>query len=322
MKRALLSIGLFVVLVAATLPSINLNRGDRVTVTCPVNLAFQRSGKSVTLICPASTPIPLPTPTPTPNPTPNPTPSPTPIPTPSPTPSPTPTPTPTPVSIWSQVFDDQFNYTVAEGQFPAAVASTWTAYPYPWKDTSKNGTYDPRIISVHDGYMDVHIRTENGVHLVSNPSPILSTGSRYQLYGRYEIRFRADAMHAYKAAWLLWPQSEVWPRDGEIDFPEGDFDRTISAFMHRQGATSGSDQDAFSTTTTFTSWHTAVIEWTPTRCEFFLDGVSIGKATSRIPNTPMRYQIQNETSLSGIVPDNLTQGHVQIDYVKIWAYTP
>ena len=62
----------------------------------------------------------------------------------------------------------------------------------------------------------------------------------------------------YKTAWLLWPRSEVWPRDGEIDFPEGDLDSTIHGFVHRQGATSGSDQYAVSTSATYTSWHTAV----------------------------------------------------------------
>jgi hypothetical protein len=34
------------------------------------------------------------------------------------------------------------------------------------------------------------------------------------------VRFKTDSMHGYKGAWLLWPASEVWPRDGEIDFPE------------------------------------------------------------------------------------------------------
>ena len=41
-------------------------------------------------------------------------------------------------------------------------------------------------------------------------------------------------MDGYKVAWLLWPKSGVWPRDGEIDFPEADLIGTISAFMHRQ----------------------------------------------------------------------------------------
>jgi beta-glucanase (GH16 family) len=112
----------------------------------------------------------------------------------------------------------------------------------------------------------------------------------------------------------------VWPRDGEIDFPEGNLTGTIHAFMHRQGATSGSDQDAFTTGVTFVAWHTAVIEWTPTRCEFFLDGVSIGRATSRIPNTPMHWVIQSETALDGSSP--AAEAAMQIDWLAAWRYAP
>jgi beta-glucanase (GH16 family) len=129
-------------------------------------------------------------------------------------------------------------------------------------------------------------------------------------------------MHGYKGAWLLWPASEVWPRDGEIDFPEGDFDSTIWAFMHRQGATAGSDQDWFSTSARWTDWHTAVTEWTPSSVRFLLDGQVVGTSTSRIPNTPMHWVIQNETTLSGYVPADSVSGHVLIDWVAVWSYAP
>ena len=218
------------------------------------------------------------------------------------------------------VFGDDFTTPAAEGAFLAAYPK-WSAYPAGWKDSSKFGSYDPRIISAHDSLLDIHHRTEGGAALVASLSPAID-GDRYQLYGRYAMRFRADSLVGYKAAYLLWPQSEQWPRDGEIDFPEGDYDRTISAFMHRQGATSGSDQDAFSTSATFGPWHTAVIEWTPTRCEFFLDGASIGAATARIPNTPMRLQIQSETRIISTPPPTSTDGHVLIDWVAVWAYVP
>ena len=112
----------------------------------------------------------------------------------------------------------------------------------------------------------------------------------------------------------------MWPRDGEIDFPEGEFDGTIYAFMHRQGATTGSDQDAFATSARWTDWHTATLEWTPSAVRFYLDGKLIGTSTNRIPNTPMRWVIQNETTLSGFLPSSTTQGHVQVDYVQVWRY--
>lgn len=279
---------------------------------------------------PTAAPTQAPTAAPTAAPTPDPTPAPTPNPTPAPTPNPTPSPTPAPpagssmptgdLPGWRMVFNDDFGTDAAEGQFLSRYPR-WSAYPSGWKDSSKFGTYDPKIISVRDGMLDVHLRYEDGKFLVASFGPTLASGSKNQLYGRYAIRFRADAIAGYKAAWLLWPQSEVWPRDGEIDFPEGDFDRTIEGYMHRQGATSGSDQAAYSTSARWTTWHTAVIEWKPGSCQFFLDGVSLGRTTDRVPNTPMRWQIQNETRIVSSPPPTSSSGHVTIDWVAVWAYT-
>ena len=178
-----------------------------------------------------------------------------------------------------------------------------------------------KTVSIANSMMDIWLHTENGVPLVAAPVPRLSGGSD-QLYGRYAVRFRADPIDGYKTAWLLWPQSNVWPRDGEIDFPEGELDGTIHAFMHRMNATHGGDQDAFPTSKGFNAWHTAVIEWTPSSVTFILDGTVIGRSTSRIPSTPMHWVLQTETSLSSVYPAPSIQGHVQIDWVAAWRYTP
>jgi hypothetical protein len=126
-------------------------------------------------------------------------------------------------------------------------------------------------------------------------------------------------MRGYKMAILTWPLSEDGKTDGEIDFPECDFlGGTATAFMHKQGSTEWGVQDEYKTTAKHTDWHTYVIEWRDgVSCEFFVDGVSVGKSTSRVPNTPHRYQLQLETSLSGIVPDPATQGYVEIDFLRV-----
>lgn len=236
---------------------------------------------------------------------------------------------------WVQIFADDFTTNVPLGQFPAAVSSKWHAYPYPWPDTAKKypngtnegGTYWPeKTVSIHDGVMDIWLHTENGVHLVAAPMPlIVGPGDVWagQLYGRYAVRFKVDsAIPKYKQAWLLWPRSDTHPRDGEIDFPESDFDAgsNIYAFMHRQNGSSGSDQDYYDSGVDVvgSGWHTVVTEWGPSSCKFILDGRVIGNSTSRIPNTPMRYVIQTETWLGSGDPDDATQGHVLIDWVTIY----
>ena len=139
---------------------------------------------------------------------------------------------------------------------------------------------------------------------------------------RVEFRIRADRMLGYKGVPLLWPMSGTWPRDGEIDWPESEFDRTPAAFMHRQGATTGSDQDWYPAPagTSWQDWHTYAIEWVSgTSAEFFIDGTSIGKSTSRVPNTPMHLVMQFETRLTTTPPDPAVNGYVEIDYLKVWT---
>ena len=228
---------------------------------------------------------------------------------------------PPPIDGWTLIFHDTFDQPVASGDFPAVVRDRWDAYPSPWRDTSGRGMYAPEIVSMHDSMMDIHLRTVDGVAQVAAPMPVLPVGDgKHQLYGRYEVRFRADALPGFKTAWLLWPASGVWPRDGEIDFPEGALDGSFSAFLHHQGAADGGDQAIFPADATYDRWHTAVIEWGPGVCEFLLDGRSIGRSTVRVPNTPMRWVLQTETALRGPGPAPDVEGHVLVDWVTVWSH--
>jgi hypothetical protein len=228
---------------------------------------------------------------------------------------------------WHEVFTDDFTADVPLGSFPEAVSSKWTAYPYPWSGTPASGTYDPeRTVSVHGGMMDIWLHTEtmNGTaaHLIAAVVPKINGPGvdSDQLYGRYVIRYKTDRFGYYHASWLLWPKSETWPADGEIDFPEADFDsKSTSAFMHWQNGTSGGSQDAYATSSPmYGAWHTAVIEWLPDRCRFLLDGKVIGTSTSRVPDTPMHWVIQNGVSSSEPAPPDSAQGHVYVDWVAVY----
>lgn len=225
---------------------------------------------------------------------------------------------------WHQVFADNFaNESVPLGGWPGNASANWNAYPNGWPDTTHHGTYNCTLVcSISGGVLDLYPHNAGGVNYVAAPVPkipgsLVSTWGD-NLYARYTIRFRADSLPGYKTAWLLWPQSGNWPHDGEIDFPEGDLNSTISAFMHWYGATSGSQQDAYTTSATYGGWHTAVIEWLATRVTFLLDGVLVGNSTANIPITPMHWVIQTETATDGTSPAPTTAGHVQIDWVVVY----
>jgi hypothetical protein len=65
----------------------------------------------------------------------------------------------------------------------------------------------------------------------------------------------------------------------------------------------------------------AVIEWSPNLVVFTLDGSEIGRTTTRVPNTPMHWVLQSETSLkTGTAAD--AKVNLMIDWVAAWAYAP
>jgi hypothetical protein len=165
---------------------------------------------------------------------------------------------------WHQVFADDFATNVPVGRFsgcrpastlmqprcsglPASVAAKWWAYPDGWTDTGTGTYYPSKVLSITKGVLDYYIHTgtihRKKIHMISAPVPKIPGGvdnGGGLLYGRYVVRFRADALLRYHAAFLLWPDSGHWPFDGEIDFPEADLNGHIYAFMHHKGALRGS----------------------------------------------------------------------------------
>ena len=93
----------------------------------------------------------------------------------------------------------------------------------------------------------------------------------------YEVRFNAQQVAGYKTSWLLWPDIGD-EAQGEIDFPEGNLQQTIDAFMHHVGPDFKS-QDAYVTSSTYAGWHTAATIWTAKSVIFILDGKVIGDST-------------------------------------------
>jgi len=222
---------------------------------------------------------------------------------------------------WHQVFTDDFGTDVPLGNFPAAVSSKWNAYNgFRNENNTGTGMYNSaRTISVASGLMNIHPHAENGQPLIAAPIPIIpGHAGAYdgQTYGRYAVRFRVDApVTGYKTAWLLWPDSNDW-NEGEVDYPEGDLTATITANLHHRADPHA--VDPYPTGTTYTSWHTAVTEWTPTSVAFYLDGIQRGidTNTSVLPNTSMHWVLQTETE-HGATPT--AAANIQIDWVAVWS---
>lgn len=219
-------------------------------------------------------------------------------------------------SPWRPVFSESFDTDAELGSFAtSSYRHRWGVYPDGWPNTGRSGTYQPtEVVSVHDGTLDLWLRTT-----ASGPASaaVLPSLPRPQTYGRYSVRFRADPVPGYKLAFLLWPDSERWPADGEIDFPEGVLDGTVGAFAHH--ASESGTQESFPTGARFEEWHVATTEWTPGRVRFLLDDQLVGESTTQVPAVPMHWVLQTEAASADLPPVD-AEGHVLVDWVRAWSY--
>ena len=207
------------------------------------------------------------------------------------------------------------------------VEAKWFAYPDGWTGTPSTGTYEPsKVISIHNGVMDYHLHTVGRSHMIAAAVPKIPGGSGLMggfRYGRFVARARIAPLYGYHVSFLLWPDSNIWPRDREIDFPEADFDsRTISGFVHWPGATGAARQTAYDVAVNLSRWHIYEVDWTAAGLSFYVDGVLIGRTTAptEIPRTLMHWVLQTGTSFTEGAPMSTASGDVQIDWVT--AYRP
>lgn len=227
---------------------------------------------------------------------------------------------------WTHKFTQDFNTNATLGQFRAVYGAAWDGYNG-YEDTSRNlgrpagqrGLYSAsKTVTVQNSILDVYVHTEGVQPYVFALTP----PDTRQLYGRYAVRFRSDLVQGYKVAWLLWPDSEDWV-EGEIDFPEADLGTNINGFSHDITGNPRINAWVVNTNTSMQQWHTAVIEWTPTVLRFKLDNQTWQTTNPKaIPTKSMHWVLQTETHLSSTPPPVSAAGHVQIDWVAGWAYSP
>lgn len=226
---------------------------------------------------------------------------------------------------WHQIFADNFaNDSYARGTLTGCNQNGCKGAPtLPWgavedghPDTSGYCEYFPsQTVSITGGVMRIYMHTNSaGVCMDASLYPLVGS----MTYGMYSVRFRSAAVPGYKGVDLLWPVNKV---NGEIDFPESNLDAPIHGFLHTLAG--GTQQQNFKSTASWTSWHTATLEWTPTSVSFLLDGVSLGTTDLDVPQTPMTLAIRAESDLEGAPkPPASAHGSMEIDWVTVYSYVP
>jgi hypothetical protein len=199
----------------------------------------------------------------------------------------------------------------------------WWAYPTGWRDTANDrgrdvaGEYHPEdTVSVGpgengDGMMRIRMwRPEDGgpVHAAA----LVPRAVMQMAYGKYSARIKVtNPAPGYKSAWLHYGGG------CEMDYPEGEWTGTITAFHHPCG---GGEQGYFPSGDDWTRWHTVSTEWTPGRVRFFVDGRQIGEDTRRVPSVPLSWVLQNESALEGPGAAPGSSAELDITWVAAYAY--
>lgn len=196
--------------------------------------------------------------------------------------------------------------------------SQWWAYPTGWPDTATQrgypvgGFYDPEHTTWVDGGQ-LHIRLWRGSSGPIHSSALVPKPLVGVRYGTFTERFRVSSRSVgYKSAHLLWPIDGSCP-GCEIDFPEGEWQGTISAFTHPKGH---DPKDAFTSGALWSAWHVSTIEWAPSVVRYWLDGKLIGASSRGVPDGPMIWVLQNESALDGSSAPLNSSAQMDIDWVS------
>jgi hypothetical protein len=215
---------------------------------------------------------------------------------------------------WRQVFIEDFTSNVSLGSWPGSYASKWADYTYPGSHDTNGGAEWNTVkdVSVSGGTADYYLHSENGKAYSAAILPRAGT----QTFGRYQVRFRVDSgMTGWKSAWLLWPDDDVWPAHGEIDWPEGSLTGDMEGFMHYANPNGGQDW-APSGVAFASGWHTATTEWLPGSVKYFLDGTLVGSFTQQVSTYPMHWVLQSESASSSRPAGS---GHIKIDWAVVYT---
>ncbi|TCK66306.1 glycoside hydrolase family 16 protein [Curtobacterium sp. PhB136] len=211
------------------------------------------------------------------------------------------------IGKFKQTFREDFKTAApAKGKFAKTYAKSWQPYP----DGMSGMYYSGSQISAHDGSMDVVLDGKHGAAGTFGTP----TGAWGHVGGKFSIRARALGGKANGAAFMLWPTSNVWS-DGEIDFPESNFEAT--PMVHHHSMVKGKEVNAISTSTgvKWKDWHVYSVEWIPGKSvTYFVDNRVISKVTKDVPKSAHRYMFQ--------VGNWGAAGHLYIDWVTTYDYKP
>ena len=202
---------------------------------------------------------------------------------------------------WGNVVTgDEFNYTGAPD------SAKWSVYDS--AGHAGNGIRSPQQASVNGTHLNID-GTADGT------TAGLSAKFANQKYGRWEARMKASGDEEYHMVGILWPDSQNWPCDGEIDYAEttGSFSE-VHFFNHYSCSNL---QTQGSKTIDVTQFHNYAVDWSPSGIVGYIDGVEWfrDEVASHQPPGSMHQTLQLDW-----FPDATANGtaNMQVDWVRVY----
>lgn len=185
--------------------------------------------------------------------------------------------------------------------------------PGGWDGHNGNGRRMPENVFVKDGVMTLRGDANGNTGWVRQ--------NLHTQYGRWEIRSRSRNTGAsgglYHPLHLIWPSSERWPEDGELDWLEytNPDAKQASAWLHypHRSGIPIQQEGPFSKNCDMTQWHNFAVEWSSTGVRSWIDaepwyevkdggGPSGRKNIQAMPRGALTIQLDNFTGDGGLRP--------------------
>lgn len=216
---------------------------------------------------------------------------------------------------WRLVWSEEFTGTSLN-------MSRWRAENVAWPHNAELEYYLPQQATVHDNVLEIKGERRNfgGRQFVS--ARIDTSPSFAQQYGRFEARMWVPGGKGYWPAFWLLPATGAWPP--EIDIMETIGSRPNTVYMtHHWGTVTNvmSNGITWDGPNFTTGYHRFAVEWSPSKVDWFVDGVLRFTTVNNFPHEQM-YIILN-LAIGGTLPGNPDANTVFpkslfVDWVRVY----
>ncbi len=174
--------------------------------------------------------------------------------------------------IWQLDFEDNFDGTSINEK-------DWGIY-----DDSQNQEIRNHVGQPYEQFPrrkeNVKVNNNTAKFYARKNNYMITTGGmglrRNDLYGRFMTNIRVGgALNLVSGVALTWPESEIWPKDGEVDFYETLYSHYNWMSWAHWGMQVNNNHPKISHTYDFnpSQWHTVIYEWNPDTLKFYVDGM-------------------------------------------------